>query len=80
MLALKFKIETETSFQDEEHAKKLVTRFIEAAKADPQQKVSWEMLNDIMYFDAQQYHVKSVELPDMDLVTGDISITINITT
>jgi hypothetical protein len=78
MITLKFEINTEVSFQDEEHAKKLVARFIEAAKADPQHRISWEMLNDIMYFDAQQYYAESVALPDMDLVTGDIAISIKI--
>jgi hypothetical protein len=63
---LKFSIEVEIGFNDNEHALKVQNKFVKALTADIPERLSFEELNEIICFEGRQYYVKSVHFAELN--------------
>lgn len=63
---LKFNIEVEVGFHDNQEALKIQHKFIKALIADKPERISFEELDEILYFGGRQYYVKKVDYSEIN--------------
>jgi hypothetical protein len=63
---LKFSIEVEIGFNDNEYALEVQNRFIKALIADVPERISFEELEKLLCFSGRQYYVKSVDFSELN--------------
>lgn len=63
---LKFTIEVEVGFYDNEYALRVQNKFTKALLADIPEELNFKELNKIMHFEDRQYFVKSIHFPELN--------------
>jgi len=65
-LTIKISLEVDISYPDAEENMKLNNRLMRALTADIPERLSFEELDNIFYFQSRQYYVKSADFSDLN--------------
>lgn len=80
MSTIHFNIKFKVDFVDDNEAKKIIEKFSKLIVEKISQKIDFNEINKILYFDAQQYYIKNIDFSQLDMMSNDLTTTIEIET